>query len=923
LIRSCLAILFVLIGASAGAEPRSEQATAFYYGPDIPWHTLSIYDFPVVEPDQASGVPDELREQRFYAYVSLGEVLASRPYFANLKPEWLLGENPDWGSHIFDLSSPGLRNFLLKQVIAPLWQQGYRGFFFDTLDSYQLVAKTPEQREQQRQGLATLINQISQRYPQARFIFNRGFELMPLVEAPVDAIAAESLYQRWEAGKQRYAPVPEEDRQWLLNQFATMRDQYQVDTIAIDYAPPAEREQARELARKIAGHGVIPWITNPELDMLGLGVREVLPRQVLLVHGGSNERFWELSDAVRYGLMPLQFQGLVPDIRAINSTMPAGTLQGRYAGIVVWLEEEDLADADFEAWLVEQKDAGIPIAMLGYPAVDPVGPNAQTFGFEGRPTPLSPPTVTRQHEAMGFELALPKLIELSSPLHNSSAQPWLELRAGEHTYTPAATTPWGGYVFQPFMIRSILPGEKGEGLDRWVVNPLTFIREALQLPVMPIPDVTTENGRRLLFAHMDGDGFPSLAEVKGYQGQTDARVLLEEVLKRFDVPTTISVIEGEVAPHGLYPKMSAELEQIAREMFALPQVEAATHTYSHPFFWYDAQQMPGELYGPEGQLRLPIPDYQMDPVREVVGSAQYINNNLLADGKRTKMVLWSGDTLPTPEALAAARRGNLLNMNGSDTIITHSAPTWTLIKGIGLPKGDEYQVYAPNQNENIYTNEWSGPFYGFERVLETFELTESPHRFKPVNIYYHTYIASKTAALESLLRVYRWAQSQPLHPVFASDYARKVLDFNTMVIARDNDGWRVKGNGELRTLRLPEALPLPALTNNTHGVAGYREDGPGRYLHLSGADAHWQPGSDSLPYLQQANGRLTTFARNDDGMQFSLAGHTNLEFAIGNADGCSLNHNDEPLKPVRRDGTLYHYRSAKHELEELRLHCSH
>lgn len=922
MIRYYLAILLVLLGLSASAQVHSEQAAAFYYGPQIPWHTLSIYDFPVVEPDQANGVPSAFRSQRFYAYVSLGEVLASRPYFANLKPEWLLGENPDWGSHIFDLSSRELRDFLVAQVIAPLWEQGYQGFFFDTLDSYQLVANTPEKRQQQRQGLAALINQIARRYPQARFIFNRGFELMPLVDAPVDAIAAESLYQRWEAGKQRYAPVPEEDRQWLLNQFAAMRDQYQVETIAIDYAPPAEREQARELARKIEGHGVIPWVTNPELDMLGLGVREVLPRQVLLVHGGSNERLWELSDAVRYGLMPLQFQGLVPEIRAINSPMPAGTLKGRYAGIVVWLEEEDLADADFEAWLVEQKDAGVPIAMLGHPAVDPVGPNAQAFGFEGRPTPLSPPTITRQHEAMGFELALPKLIELSSPLHNPSAQPWLELRAGENTYTPVATSSWGGYAFQPFMIRSVLPGEKGEGLDRWVLNPLTFIREALQLPAMPIPDVTTENGRRLFFAHMDGDGFPSLAEVKGYQGQTDARVLLEEVLKRFEVPTTISVIEGEVAPHGLYPKMSVELEQVAREMFALPHVEAATHTYSHPFFWHDAQQMPGALYGPEGQLRLPIPDYRMDPVREVVGSAEYINENLLGNGKRTQMVLWSGDTIPTPEALAAARQGNLLNMNGSDTIITHSAPTWTLIKGIGLPKGDEYQVYAPNQNENIYTNEWSGPFYGFERVIETFELTESPHRFKPVNIYYHTYIASKTAALESLLRVYRWAQSQPLHPVFASDYARKVLDFNTMVIARENDGWRVKGSGELRTLRLPEALSVPALTHS-HGVAGYREDGPGRYLHLSGAAAQWQPGSDSLPYLQQANARLTTFARNDRDMQFSLAGHTNLEFAIGNAGGCSLSHNGKPLKPERREGTLYHYRSAKHGLEELRLHCSH
>ena len=922
MIRTFVTILFVLLWGSAGAQSRLDQAAAFYYGPDIPWHMLSVYDFPVVEPDQASGVPDRYRSERFYAYVSLGEVLASRPFFKSLKPEWLLGKNPDWGSHIFDLSSPDLRDFLVEQVVAPLWIQGYQGFFFDTLDSYRLVAKTPEQRQQQREGLAALINQIAQRYPEARFIFNRGFELMPLVEAPVDAIAAESLYQRWEAGKQRYAAVPEEDRQWLLGQFAAMREQYQVATIAIDYTPPGQRQQARDIADKIAGHDVIPWVTNPELDMLGLGVREVLPRQVLLVHGGSNERLWELSDAVRYGLMPLQFQGLVPEIRAINSPMPAGTLKGRYAGIVVWLEQEDLSDADFEAWLVEQKDAGVPIAMLGHPAVDPVGPNAQAFGFEGRPTPLSPPTITRQHEAMGFELALPKLIELPSPLHNPSAQPWLELRAGENTYTPVATSSWGGYAFQPFMIRSVLPGEKGEGLDRWVLNPLTFIREALQLPAMPIPDVTTENGRRLFFAHMDGDGFPSLAEVKGYQGQTDARVLLEEVLRRFEVPTTISVIEAEVAPHGLYPKMSAELEQVAREMFALPHVEAATHTYSHPFYWHDAQQMPGELYGPEGQLRLPIPDYRMDPVREVVGSAEYINENLLGDGKRTQMVLWSGDTIPTPEALAAARQGNLLNMNGSDTIITHSAPTWTLIKGIGLPKGDEYQVYAPNQNENIYTNEWSGPFYGFERVIETFELTESPHRFKPVNIYYHTYIASKTAALESLLRVYRWAQSQPLHPVFASDYARKVLDFNTMVIARENDGWRVKGSGELRTLRLPEALSVPALTHS-HGVAGYREDGPGRYLHLSGAAAQWQPGSDSLPYLQQANARLTTFARNDRGMQFSLAGHTNLEFAIGNAGGCTLSHNGKPLKPERREGTLYHYRSAKHGLEELRLHCSH
>ena len=57
--------------------------------------------------------------------------------------------------------------------------------------------------------------------------------------------------------------------------------------------------------------------------------------------------------------------------------------------------------------------------------------------------------------------------------------------------------------------------------------------------------------------------------------------------------------------------------------------------------------------------------------------------------------------------------------------------------------------------------------HGFERVIEP-EMTESPYRFKPVDIYYHTYIASKNASLESLKKVYR-AQDKPLfcYPVRA------------------------------------------------------------------------------------------------------------------------------------------------------------
>lgn len=900
----------------------ADTAAAFYYGPDIPWSRLALYDYPVVEPDQADGVPSSVSDQRFYAYVSLGEVLPQRSYFSQIKPDWRLGKNRNWGSWVLDQSQPELRDIFVDKVFAPLWEAGYRGFFLDTLDSYQLGVTEDAARQRQREGLAALINAVSERYPDARFILNRGFELMPMITATVDAIAAESLYQRWLPDKDSYQVVPDTDREWLLQQFLQVQKQFDVDGIAIDYAPPAEREQARKLARLIANHGLIPWVTNPAIDGFGVGIREVLPRDVLLIHGGSEERLWEHADAIRYGLMPLQFQGLIPDVRNVDDAMPAGELRGRYAGIVVWLEKDGVTSPDFERWLVRQRESGVPIVMLGYPAVDPLGPNGQVFGFQGRATPQVLPSIVSQHADMGFEAPLPRFLPVGEPLYNEQAtMPWLEIVSGSQRYMPVAITEWGGYAMQPYLIRSALPTVKAEGLDRWMLNPLTFLHDALRLPAMPIPDVTTENGRRLGFAHMDGDGFPSLAEVRDYQGRADARVLLEEVLKKFTLPTTLSVIEGEVASDGLYPNQAADLQQIAREMFRLDHVEAATHTYSHPFYWYDAQNNPGELFGPEGQLRLPMPGYKMDPVREVAGSADYIEKNLLPPGKKTRMVLWSGDTVPTPEALAAAREHGLLNMNGSDTTITRSAPTWTLIKGIGLPKGDEYQVYAPNQNENIYTNEWTGPFYGFERVIETFEMTESPYRFKPVDIYYHTYIASKNASLESLKKVYQWAQDQPLFPLFASQYVRKVLDFNQMAIAREGDRWLVRGGGELRTLRLPEGMGLPDM-NGSEGIAGYRVDKPGRYLHLQDGYASWESGNNTLPYLQQANARLTDFTQTETGLAFSLQGYAALEFAIGNAKGCALRHAGKILSPVRREGNIHHYRSAKHGLVELRLQCS-
>ena len=90
--------------------------------------------------------PTSWRRTRLAAYVSVGEVLPTRSYAKDIPAAWLIGENRAWGSRIVDQSQPEWPRFFTESVVAPLWDKGFRTFFLDTLDSYQLIAKTPEQR---------------------------------------------------------------------------------------------------------------------------------------------------------------------------------------------------------------------------------------------------------------------------------------------------------------------------------------------------------------------------------------------------------------------------------------------------------------------------------------------------------------------------------------------------------------------------------------------------------------------------------------------------------------------------------------------------------------------------------------------------------------------------------------------------------
>lgn len=925
-IRYLFSLLLSLAPGLAAAQPSLPApspltSVAFHYGAQAPWDELRAFDLAIVEPDHlpAGALPD-LGRTRLAAYVSLGEVQPTRAYAERLPGAWLRGENSAWGSRLIDQSQPAWPAFFAEQVVGPLWQRGLRTFFVDTLDSYQLFARTAEDRAVQEAGMVAVIRELVRRYPGIRFVYNRGFEILPQTHEWVDAVAAESLFRRYDTASKSYVTVPEADRAWLLTRLREVRERYRLPAIAIDYVPPAQRELARETARAIRALGFVPWVATPALDTLGVSSVEVMPRKVLVVHSPvANEFDLRRSDPVVFASMPLQHLGYVPEF-VDSSNLPGAPLAGRYAGVVIWLGHTP-GSAERErllAWLEQQKNDGVPLSFINQIGFLFGSPLATRLGLApgASSVDLSPVEIERQDAILGFESRVRPPADGFFALKLENGTPLLTLRRGQGHQVAAALTSWGGYVIDPYSVTT-LPGT--DGGNRWVINPFEFFRRSLRLPDMPVPDVTTESGRRMLLIHMDGDGFVSRSELPGKR--LAGEELRDRVVRRYPLPMTLSVIEAELSPQGLYPNLSAQAEKAAREIFSAPHVAIASHSYTHPFNWSQAGAGTGKDEGEE-TYHLKVPGYRFDLQREIEGSVRYIESRLAPPGKKVEMFLWTGDCVPGADAVEWTQRIGLLNMNGGDTVATRSYPTVARVEGLGLPRGRGYQVFAPNQNENVYTNNWRGPYYGFDRVIETYEFTEKPRRLKPINLYFHAYLLTKRAGMQSFDRIMAYAQGQETTPVHAADYARKVQGFQHLVVARTAEGWRIRGATNLRTLRLPAALGPPDLARS-RAVAGYRDGAEGRYIHLSDAAAELVTAtrSEQVPRLVSANARISAYTVDGGVRRWTLDGQVPLEFTLADAGACRVSVAGRELQPVRRQAALFHYALPAHAARPLEAIC--
>ena len=571
----------------------------------------------------------------------------------------------------------------------------------------------------------------------------------------------------------------------------------------------------------------------------------------------------------------------------------------------------DLLLAD---WVHGCKASGVPILFLGaIPFRDEVAIRRwqRDAGVGGNLEPVRPLKVVNLRSVVpdlfGKEVPLaPRLQDFISLSVPPGGTTFLSLEGkdeggGLHRFDPIFSAPWGFVWLSPYVTFN------ASGTQRfYYVQPLKLITEWLGPQDFPAPDTTTRMGLRLFFSHIDGDGFAMKASRLGKP--TCGEVIRDNVLKRYPFPVTVSIVESDIRglAWSLEKQNSPRYEAVARSIFAMKNVEPASHSYSHPFVWDVTDPNPGEYPTPFAPLNPDAGYEKLDLRREIEGSVRYIEERLLPPGKKVELMLWSGNCRPGMEALRISREMGLENLNGGDTTFSDLYPSIINIAPKLMQWGDELQIHAGNQNEFMYADGFAGPFYGgFSKVIDTFERTETPRRMKPVNVYYHFYSAITISAERALRRILDWCWERPLHHITATEYSRIVRASRQARLWEIGPRhWVMRSPPALQTWRLPRLAGLP-LMSACRGVAGYSVEQDALYVHTSGAEECElklvpHPEALAAPYLhiRASSGPLKVSFHTAEELRFSQQGLLPIKVTVsgaGIAARCEvkISHKDE------------------------------
>lgn len=654
-------------------------------------------------------------------------------------------------------------------------------------------------------------------------------------------------------------------------------------------------------------------------------------REILAIFDGREEAKADSTRIHRFVEMPLNHLGFVVSYWDIANGPPPSERTSNILGVVTWMDRAQ--SPEFYVWAQALVAHGARMVVLGEGGFSPVDrppPEAQllfnAIGFRvlGPFANLTHLTrVVHRDHVIGFERpldpALPGYPIVSVIDNDVTSHLTLEHHEAGATFQSSVvlTGSRGGFAASEYIVYV----EPVTQQTKWIVDPFAFFKSAFGAPSGPIPDVTTLSGRRIYFSHIDGDGWNNVSRISAFHdaGTISAEVVLRELIAPYpDLPVTVGVIGADIDSR--YGHVEAA-RRAARALFELPQVEVATHSYTHPYRWpffenYDQrlEAQPtdaGDLrwsaavrdglgylarrFAPNGAVSRGEKEHSHskgDPPRayaqfpfdldqEMRGAVEAAQS-LAPAGKPARLYLWSGNADPFEEAIASTRKLGVRNMNGGDSRFDADFPSLTNVAAVARPVGAERQTYAVNSNDFLYITDGQGRDHGFLHLQATLAGTEEPRRLKPVNVYYHMYAGEVAAQLAAVRHNLDQARKSLLTPIPASQYPAIAEGFaTTEILAIDGSTWRIRNRGALQTVRFDDATGLALDLTRCTGVIGQNRKGSTLYVSLD--EAHGDavialaPSDSSktqpkLPYLIDGRWQLRDLDRQECGFQVTAQG---------------------------------------------------
>jgi uncharacterized protein (TIGR01370 family) len=257
------------VALSAGTCPQPSRTSAdvvdsyiVYYG-EGELERLKTVDLVIIQPDTLD--PAQLCELRAggtqaVAYLSVGEVEPYRAWYSDgrVDPEWILGENTDWGSYHVHAGRQGWQDLMIA-ITGEYLAQGFDGVFLDTVDTAELYPQTAR-------GMVTLITRLRAAYPEALIIQNRGLAVIDKTAPLIDGLMFEDLSTGYDFESEQYTVVPVDTD--FVERLTLLRDETGIFILSLDYVEPGDAETARRAEQTAREYGFIPFVSEISLQTI-------------------------------------------------------------------------------------------------------------------------------------------------------------------------------------------------------------------------------------------------------------------------------------------------------------------------------------------------------------------------------------------------------------------------------------------------------------------------------------------------------------------------------------------------------------------------------------------------------------------------------------------------------------------------------